>query len=150
MSWDAEFSRYMSLSNGITYFSAVIFVTTILSVVRCTHGRSWQWSNDEYCDMFLTLGTCSSRAGTAALEYVLLCPGWRHPDANVFPRLEQRSRETGTVSPTEHLNMRRPRTLRAPAGTVTAAVEWEPWRNTWYRTRFGAIPTEGPRNTSWP
>lgn len=88
------------------------------------------YTRDEYCDMFLTLGTCHSRAGTAAWEYALLYPGRRHPVTNAFPRLQQRLRETGSVSRT-----RRPRTVRKPAieNTITAVVErelWWPWCNT--------------------
>jgi hypothetical protein len=51
-----------------------------------------EYTRDEYCDMLLTLGTCNSRAGTAAREYTLCYPGRRRPDANMFRRLEQRLR----------------------------------------------------------
>jgi hypothetical protein len=47
-----------------------------------------EYTHDEYCDMLLTLGACNSRAGTAAREYALRYRGRRHPDANVFRRLE--------------------------------------------------------------
>jgi hypothetical protein len=80
--------------------------------------------------MLLTLGVCNSRAGTAAREYVLRYPGRRHPDANVFRRLEQRLRETGSVTPTATVNAGRPRTVPTPANedAIIAAVEREPWR----------------------
>jgi hypothetical protein len=44
---------------------------------------------DEYCNMLLTLRTCS-RAGTATREYALRYPGRRRPDANAFQRMQQR------------------------------------------------------------
>jgi hypothetical protein len=63
--------------------------------------------------MSSTLGTCNSRVGTAAREHAL-----GHPDADVFRRLEQRLRETGSVTG-------RPRTARTPANEdcITAVVE---------------------------
>jgi hypothetical protein len=81
--------------------------------------------------MLVTLGTCNSRAGTAAQEYALRYPGRRHPDANVFRRLEQRLRETGSVTPTAFVKAGRPRTVRTPANVdaIIAAVEREPWRS---------------------
>jgi hypothetical protein len=81
--------------------------------------------------MLLTLGACNSRAGTAARECALRYPGRRHPDANVFRRLEQRLRETGRVTSTAHVNADRPRTVRTPANedTIIAAAEREPWRS---------------------
>jgi hypothetical protein len=81
--------------------------------------------------MLLTLGACNSRAGTAAREYALRYPGQRHPDANVFRRLEQRLRVTGSVTPTALVNAGRPRTVRTPANedVIIAAVEGEPWRS---------------------
>jgi hypothetical protein len=39
-----------------------------------------EYTNDEHCDVPLTLSTCDSRAGTAAREYALRYPGRRHPD----------------------------------------------------------------------
>jgi hypothetical protein len=73
----------------------------------------------------------NSRAGTAAREYALRYPGRRHPDANVFRRLEQRFRETGSVTTTALVNSDRPRTVRTPANedAIIAAVEREPWRS---------------------
>jgi hypothetical protein len=81
--------------------------------------------------MLLTLGACNSRAGTAARQYALRYPGRRHPDANVFRRLEQRLRETGSLTPTALVNAGRPPTVRTPANEddTTAAVEREPWRS---------------------
>jgi hypothetical protein len=38
--------------------------------------------------MLLTPGACNSQAGTAALEYEPRYLGRRHPDADVFQRLE--------------------------------------------------------------
>jgi hypothetical protein len=95
-------------------------------VVRCTQDTQciaglscdrmiMEYTHDEYCDMLLTLGACNSRAGTAVREYALRYPGRRHPDANVFRRLEQRLRETGSVKPTALVKAGRPRSVRTPA-----------------------------------
>jgi hypothetical protein len=94
-----------------------------------------EYTRDEYCDMLLTLSACNSRAGTAAREYALRYPGRHHPDANVFRRLEQRLRETGSVTPVALVNAGRPRTVRTPANedAIIAAVE----KLTRYRTRIG-------------
>jgi hypothetical protein len=75
--------------------------------------------------MLLTLGTCNSRAGTAAREYALRYPGRRYTNANVFRLLEQRLYETGSVKPTTHVNAGRPRTVRTAANedVIIAAVE---------------------------
>jgi hypothetical protein len=96
--------------------------------------------------MLLTLGACNSRAGTAARQYAIRYPGRRHPDANEFRRLEQRLRETGSVTPAALVNAGHPRTVRRPANedAIIAAVE----KLTRYHTRIGTIPTEGPRSTS--
>jgi hypothetical protein len=90
-----------------------------------------EYTHDEYCDMLLTLGACYSRAGTAAREYALRYPGRRHPDANVFRRLEQGLRETGSVTPTALVNAGRPRTVQTPANEddIITVVEREPWRS---------------------
>jgi alpha-D-ribose 1-methylphosphonate 5-triphosphate diphosphatase PhnM len=95
--------------------------------------------------MLLTLGACNSRAGTAAREYALRYLDRRHPDANVFRRLEQRLRETGSVAPAALVNACRSRTVRTPTSedATIAAVE----KLTRYRTRIGTIPTEGTRST---
>jgi hypothetical protein len=90
-----------------------------------------EYTYDEYCDMLLTLGDCNSRAGTDSWEYALRYPCRRHPDANMFRRLEQRLRDTGSVTPTALMNAGRPRTVRTPANedAIIAAVEREPWRS---------------------
>jgi hypothetical protein len=46
------------------------------------------YTQDEYCYMLLTIDISNIRAGTTATEYMLHYPGGRHPDANVFRRLE--------------------------------------------------------------
>jgi hypothetical protein len=49
----------------------------------------------------------------------------------VFRRLGQRLRETGSVTPTVHVNTDRPQTVRTPANedVIIAAVKRQPWRN---------------------
>jgi hypothetical protein len=101
---------------------------------QCTAGPAvteWSWNTrGEYCDMLLTLGACNSnsRAGTATREYALRYPGRRHPNANVFRRLEQRLCEAGSVTPTALVNAGRPRTVRTPANedVIILAVGREP------------------------
>jgi hypothetical protein len=117
-----------------TLLSSVIYHDDIWST-QCTAGLSCDWmimeyTHDEHCDMLLTLGDCNSRAGTAAREYALRYPGRRHPDGNVFRRLEQHFRETGSVTPTALVNAGRPRTVRTPANkdAIISAVKREPWR----------------------
>jgi hypothetical protein len=81
--------------------------------------------------MSSTLGACNSRAGSAAREYALRSIGRRHPDANVFRRLELRLREKGSLIPTALVNAGRPRTVRTPSNedAVIAAVGRGPWRS---------------------
>jgi hypothetical protein len=111
-------------------------------VVKCTQDTQvtaglscdrviMEYTHDEYCDMLLTLGACNSRAGTAAREYAIRYPGRRHPDANVFRRLEQRLSETGIVTPTALVNAGRSRNVRTPANedAIIAAVERQPLRS---------------------
>jgi hypothetical protein len=76
----------------VIYFSAALFVTRIhtalLSILR-TRGAQQ--------------GSVPMVTGTAAREYALRQSGRRQPDANVFRRLEQRLRETGSGTPTAHM-----------------------------------------------
>jgi hypothetical protein len=61
-------------------------------------------------DIFLSLGIPFRR--TAAQACTLRDFGLCHPDANDFRRFdEQRLRETGSITPTAHVNEGRPRTL---------------------------------------
>jgi hypothetical protein len=70
---------------------------------------------NEYCDMYLILGACGNRAYAAARAYTERHPAYRHPDSDVFHRLEERMKETGNVLPTTPLSRSRPRTRGAPA-----------------------------------
>lgn len=119
------------------HLSSVIFHNDTQRVVRCTHtvhSRGQLWSNDH--------GICTRRglhhdlkrngqAGTAVREYTLCCPGRRHPDPSVFWRLQQRLRETGTVTSPAQMNAGRPRTGLTPANedTIIVPVERRPWRS---------------------
>jgi len=42
------------------------------------------YTSDDYCDMLLTLGACSSQAGTSAGEYAFRYLGGRHTDSVCF------------------------------------------------------------------
>jgi hypothetical protein len=59
--------------------------------------------------MLLTLGSCHRRGGTATGEYALPCSGRRPGD--LFRRLEQHLRETGSAIPTAPVNAGRPWTV---------------------------------------
>jgi hypothetical protein len=96
---------------------------------QCTAGLScdrmiMEYTHDEYRHMLLTLGACNSRAGTDAREYAVRYPGWRHPDANVFRRLEQRLHVTGSVTSTPLANAGRSRTVRTPANEDAILQLW--------------------------
>jgi hypothetical protein len=117
--------------------------------IHCTAGVGcdriiMEHTHDEHCDVLLTRGTCNSPAGAAAWEYAVRCPGRRHPDGNVFRRLEKRLRDAVT---------RECRTLtavRAPVNedAIAAAAEREPWRSSRVITREqGLSPREGHRST---
>jgi hypothetical protein len=69
----------------------------------------------EYCDMYFNLGACDNRAYATARAYAERHPARRHPDSNVFRRLNERMRETGNVLPTPPLDRGRLRTRRTPA-----------------------------------
>ena len=46
----------------------------------------------------IIFGVCNSRAWSATRAQVLCTAGRRHPDANVFRRLEARHYETGSAT----------------------------------------------------
>jgi len=64
-------------------------------------------------------------------KYAIRSPQWRHADINTFRRLQQRLRETFSVTHTAVVNAGRPRTVRTAAneGAIIAAVARQPWRN---------------------
>jgi hypothetical protein len=116
---------------------------------QCTAEISCDWMiieyiHDEYFNMHLTMGTCNGRAGTTAREYVLHYPGRRHPDANVFRRLEHSLHETGSVTSMAHVNAGRPRTCQRRS--ITGAVERSVEKLTRYHTRIWTIPTANPKH----
>lgn len=87
-------------------------------------------THDEYCNTLFILGVCTSRAGTGARKFALHYPGRRHPDANVFRRLQHLLCKT-------LVNVSRLRTRRTPANkhVIIADVERQP-------RRTGTIPNE--------
>jgi hypothetical protein len=76
--------------------------------------------------MLLTLGDRDNRARTAYREYAQRYPG-RYPDTNVFRLLQQRLRDTGSLTPPARASVGRPLSVRAPAteDAITTAVERE-------------------------
>lgn len=94
---------------------------------------------DEYCDVLLILGTCNGPAGTAAREDALRYPGKRHPDANVFRGLKQHLRETGSATPTAHVNAP---AINCSCGTCAVKNLMR------YGTRIRTNSNEDPQSTS--
>jgi hypothetical protein len=70
-----------------------------------------EYTHDEKCDIFTTLGACNSQAASVIWAYPSRYPGRRHADANMFRRLEQRLCETRNVIPRARVNAGRPRTV---------------------------------------
>jgi len=62
--------------------------TQCTAELSCDRNVNGTHTHDEHCVMLLTPGACNSQAGTAALEYEPRYLGRRHPDADVFQRLE--------------------------------------------------------------
>jgi hypothetical protein len=124
MSCDASFSRYTLASNGVTRRNSVTCHDE-KRVVRCTQDTrqgsvvsGWSWNTrDGHRDMPLTLCACNSWYW-CTLRY----PGRRHPNADVFRRLEQRD-ASGTRE----------------CSCGTRAVE----KLARYRMRIGTVPAEG-------
>jgi hypothetical protein len=86
-------------------------------ITQCTEGISFDrmkmaYTHEQYCDMFLTLDTCNSQPSNAAREHALLYPIRRHPDGNVFQRLERRFRDTRKCKTYGTRNADRTRTFR--------------------------------------
>jgi hypothetical protein len=120
-----QFLEYTLPSTGVTYFSGVLFATAHSALLGMrSRGQLLsktiiEYTNDEYCDMLLSIGTCNGRADIAAWDLVdviqmLVClDDWSRVD------------ETGSVTPTALLNG----TVRTPANkdTTIVAVERELW-----------------------
>jgi hypothetical protein len=68
----------------------------------------------EYYDVYLILGACGNRAYAAARAYAERYPARRHPESDVFCRLDEKMRKTGSLL-TPPLDRGRPRTRRTPA-----------------------------------
>lgn len=66
---------------------------------------------NEYADMYMVYGFCNGNANLAEEEYRIRFPNRRHPSGNVFRRLDQRLRETGSFNVTR-ANAGRPRQRR--------------------------------------
>lgn len=79
-------------------------------------------TQDENCNMLLTLGSYNIRAVNDAREYPSLYSGRRNPD-DMFRRLERRLHEEEAC---------RSQSVRIPANQdfiTTAAVNLQPWKN---------------------
>jgi hypothetical protein len=72
------------------------------------------FSNVEYCDMYLILGSRHGNYAAAAAEYSARYIHRRHPDRKVFQRLDQRFRETGQLINNHNHDRGRPRKTRTP------------------------------------
>jgi hypothetical protein len=92
-------------------------------------------------NMLRTHYACHSQAGADEWETTLRYPGRRHPNAEVFRRLQHCVREKGSIkcrSPTDCVELH-----NCSCGTRT--VE----NLTLYRKKIGTVPTKRFRNTSW-
>ena len=58
------------------------------------------------CNVLLTIGASNNRAATVAPKHALRYSTQRHRDADIFRRLQQRLRETGSVISTALANRR--------------------------------------------
>ena len=153
-----KFSRYTSLWSEAALFSAVLFVTTVYSVVRCTSdtlctaGLSCypvitEYTYDEYCDILLNIRPALLDSNT---RYALLYIGRRHPDANGLRQLEERLHETeghntfGSCECRSSAHCTDTSQWRCHNWSCgTRAVE----KLTLSRTRTGTIPTKVSRRT---
>lgn len=96
---DAQFSRYTSPSNGITYFEHCC-PDTVCAVgstqdTECTAGASFdrmimKYTRDEYCNMLLTLAACNNRASTYYCMGIRATLSWSTSSGHHCRRLEQR------------------------------------------------------------
>ena len=70
------------------------------------------------------------RIHNSARKFALRSSRRRHPDANIFRRLQQRLRETWIVTPTAVVNVGRTRAARSAANkeAIIAAVERQLWK----------------------
>jgi hypothetical protein len=110
----------ISPSNEKTHFPAVLFIrkthSALLGVLK-THSVQQGSVVIELSGNTQTtnISTSSYPSVPATVKLVLLrYPGRRHPDADMFRRLEQRLRETGSVTRSAHVNAGRSRSVRTP------------------------------------
>jgi hypothetical protein len=61
-----------------------MFTQTVVHSRGQSRSSDHECTRGEYCDVFLTFGTCNNEAGSATLGYRLRHPGRRQPDAKVF------------------------------------------------------------------
>ncbi|KAJ8889643.1 hypothetical protein PR048_009143 [Dryococelus australis] len=66
-----------------------------------------EYTIEEYCDKYRTLGECRDNANAAAWLYRERYRGCRHPTANVIRRLDQWARESGLIIPGQGVIRRR-------------------------------------------
>jgi hypothetical protein len=121
----------------------------LLSLLKtqCAAGVSCDWmiveyTHDEYCNMFVSLGTFNS-CGVPAQEYVLRYPSQHHQDANVFWRLEQHICGA-SVTRMRHMNAGHPWTVDSSHWRCRdySCVEWQPQRCSYsYHTTTETILT---------
>lgn len=86
---------------------------------------------NEYADMYMMYGFCRGNASMAGQEYRVRFPNRRHPSKNVFRRLDQRLRETGSFIP-RNANAGRPRQRRTVQleEQVLATIQEDPSAST--------------------
>jgi hypothetical protein len=65
------------------------------------------YTNAQYADIHLVYGFCDGNVASAAREYQLRYPDWRHPERHVFEEVHRRLRETGSFKPRTHVGRSR-------------------------------------------
>jgi hypothetical protein len=93
----------------------VVLCSRPVAVTQQERVSKMNFTLHEYCDMYLILGAWGNRGYAAARAYAERYPARRHPDINVFRRLDERIRETSNVLRTPPLDRGRPGTRRTPA-----------------------------------
>jgi hypothetical protein len=106
-----------------------------------------RYAHDVYCNLLVSLETCNSPAGTA-----FMLRGRHHPDTNAIRQLEQRLREAENIALT-HMWIWVARGLnkvisQGRCHTFSCGNRGVK-KYTWLPVKFGNIPAEGPRSTSW-
>jgi hypothetical protein len=129
--WDVWFSRHASQQCSL-FKTTKLFVW--LTKYAKNTGRLSSYCTVMHYTLWIVRHTVN-RAITVLIEGAAIYVnthcylGRRHPDANIFRRLEQRLRETGNITPTALVSGKRPRIIRISAkeDAIIAAAKRQPF-----------------------